>query len=171
MDPSVAQIEQAAFHLRRLWAKPQLLQRLREHCEPGRPIQLSNVLVIYAIARQQDECGDVTIGAVAEYLDIDPSTASRLVGQAIDAGFVSRRPSPVDARRAHLWLTGSGARVKETTDEFRHRFIAELVADWTNDERRQFARLLGRFAEAVAGFPFDPSGAVKILEAARQTEE
>ena len=171
IDPNVAQIDQAAFQLRRLWSKPQLLQRLREQCQRGRPIQLSNLLVIYAIARQGDNGGDVTVGAVAEYLDIDPSTASRLVGHAIDSGFVSRRSSPVDARRAHLRLTDSGSRVKEMTDEFRRRFIAELVADWTDDERHQFAGLLGRFAEAVANFPLDPSHPEQILEAARQTEE
>jgi DNA-binding MarR family transcriptional regulator len=155
IDASVAEIERAAFQLRRLWAKPQLVQRLREQHGQKRPIQLSNLLVIYAIAGHAEENGDVTVGAVAEYLDIDPSTASRLVGHAIDAGFVSRRPSPVDARRAHLRLTDTGRRVKELTDDFRRRFIAQLVADWTDDERGEFARLLGRFADAVANFPLD----------------
>ncbi len=153
IDASVAEIERAAFQLRRLWAKPHLLQRLREQSgQGGRPIQLSNLLVIHAIAGQ-GEGGDVTVGAVADYLDIDPSTASRLVGHAIDAGFVSRTPSPVDARRAHLLLTDSGERVRELTDDFRRRFIAELVADWTDEERSQFARLLRRFADAAANFP------------------
>jgi DNA-binding MarR family transcriptional regulator len=155
IDASVAEIERAAFQLRRLWAKPQLVQRLREQHGHKRPIQLSNLLVIYAIAGHAEENGDVTVGAVADYLDIDPSTASRLVGHAIDAGFVSRRPSPVDARRAHLRLTDTGRRVKELTDDFRRRFIAQLVADWTDDERGEFARLLGRFADAVANFPLD----------------
>jgi DNA-binding MarR family transcriptional regulator len=163
IDASVAEIEHAAFQLRRLWAKPQLLQRLRE-CE-GRSIQLSNLMVIHAVARHGD---DVTVGAVAEYLDIDPSTASRLVGHAIDAGFVSRHASPVDARRAQLQLTDAGRRVKERTDEFRRRFIATLVADWTDDERAIFARLLRRFSDAAANFPFDPSRAAEILRAARE---
>jgi DNA-binding MarR family transcriptional regulator len=154
IDANVAEIERAAFQLRRLWAKPHLLQRLREQCgQGGRPIQLSSLLVIHAIAGQGDGREDVTVGAVADYLDIDPSTASRLVGHAIDAGFVSRSPSPVDARRAHLRLTESGDRVRTLTDEFRRNFIAALVADWTDDERREFARLLGRFAKAAAAFP------------------
>jgi DNA-binding MarR family transcriptional regulator len=149
-DPSVARIENAAFQLRRLWTKSQLLRRLREHLGPGRTIQLSNLLVIYAVARRDGEDDELTVGAVAEYLDIDPSTASRLVGQTIDAGFVSRRPSPVDARRALLRLTDDGHRVQKLTDEFRLRFIAELVADWTPDEREQFGQLLGRFADALS---------------------
>src|SRR3954467_2819469 len=83
-DASVAEIERAAFQLRRLWAKPHLLQRLREECgQDGRPIQLSSLLVIHAIAGQGRD--DVTAGAVADYLDIDPSTAIGLVGHAIDS--------------------------------------------------------------------------------------
>lgn len=159
-DPSVARIEHAAFQLRRLWTKSQLLQRLREQCGPGRTIQLSNLLVIYAVARRDGEEDELTVGAVADYLDIDPSTASRLVGQTIDAGFVTRRPSPVDARRALLRLTDDGRRVKEMTDAFRLRFIAELVSDWTPDEREQFGRLLGRFADAVA--TADPDTARRV---------
>jgi DNA-binding MarR family transcriptional regulator len=176
IDPSVAEIERAAFQLRRLWAKPQLLQRLRERCgRGGRPIQLSSLLVIHAIAGQGSGSGDVTVGAVADFLDIDPSTASRLVGYATDAGFVSRTSSPVDARRAHLRLTEAGERVRALTDEFRRRFIAQLVADWPEEDRRTFAHLLGRFAEAAAHFPTNAAGLESVglgaepeLEAARR---
>ena len=171
IDASVTEIERAAFQLRRLWAKPHLLQRLREQCgEGGRPIQLSSLLVIHAIAGQGEGRGEVTVGAVADYLDIDPSTASRLVGHAIDAGFVSRTPSPVDARRAHLRLTESGERVRGLTDEFRRRFIARLVADWTDEERSVFAGLLGRFAEAAANFPMEAAELETSCEAARSED-
>jgi DNA-binding MarR family transcriptional regulator len=163
IDASVAEIEYATFQLRRFWARPQLLQHLRERCE-GRSIQLSNLMVIHAVVHQGD---DVTVGAVADYLDIDPSTASRLVGHAIDAGLVSRSASPVDARRAQLQLTDAGRRVKELTDEFRRQFIAELVADWTDDERATFARLLRRFSDAAANFPLDAS---EIFRAAGESD-
>lgn len=155
IDANVAEIEHALFQLRRVWAKPELLQHLREQFE-GRSVQLSSLMVIHAVVSQGD---NVTVGAVAEYLDIDPSTASRLVGQAIDAGFVSRRASPVDARRAQLQLTDAGRRVKELTDEFRRQFIAALVADWSDDERAMFARLLRRFTDAATNLPILRSGA------------
>jgi DNA-binding MarR family transcriptional regulator len=171
IDASVTEIERAAFQLRRLWAKPHLLQRLREQCgQGGRPIQLSSLLVIHAVAGQGEGRGEVTVGAVADYLDIDPSTASRLVGHAIDAGFVSRTPSPVDGRRAHLRLTESGERVRGLTDEFRRRFIARLVADWTDEERSMFAGLLGRFAEAAANYPMEAAELETSIEAARSDD-
>jgi DNA-binding MarR family transcriptional regulator len=149
IDPSVVRIEQAVFRLRRLWTRSRLLQLLREHAEPGQEIQLSNLLVIYSVARSDGEEDCVTVGAVADHLDIDPSTASRLVGQTIEAGYVSRRPSPLDARRTLLRLTDEGRRVKQAADEFRMRFVGEIVTDWTPDERERFSRLLGRFADAV----------------------
>lgn len=179
IDASVAEIERAAFQLRRLWARPDLLQRLRERCGPGgRPIQLSSLMVIHAITGDRAERGDVTVGAVADHLDIDPSTASRLVGHAIDAGFVSRSPSPVDARRAHLRLTESGERIRELTDELRRRFIAQLMADWSERDRREFARLFGRFAEAAANFtmesvapgPEPPPSSESAVKAARSED-
>lgn len=172
IDPTVAEIDQAAFQLRRLWAKPHLVRKLRETCEQGeRPIQMSNLMVIHVVSRLTDETDeDVTVGAVAERLDIDPSTASRLVGHAIDAGFITREPSSRDARRAHLGLTGAGRRVKETTDQFRLRFIADLVADWPSTDRAEFARLLRRFTDAVAAFPLDLPNPEKIFQAAEQRD-
>lgn len=167
IDANVAAIERAAFQLRRLWTKPQLLRHLRERCGGGRAIQLSNLMVIYAVAHLGEEAGDVTVGAVADHLDVDPSTGSRLVGHAIDAGFVSRRPSPVDARRANLDLTDAGRTLKELADGFRYRFIAELVADWTDEERSQFAHLLRRFSAAAARFPIGTASAAEIVPAPR----
>lgn len=166
IDANVAAIERAAFQLRRLWTKPQLLRHLRERCDVGHAIQLSNLMVIYAVADLGAEDGEVTVGAVADRLDVNPSTGSRLVGHAIGAGFVSRRPSPVDARRAHLDLTDAGRTVKELADGFRYRFIAELVADWTDEERAQFARLLRRFSDAAARFPLVPGQTARFFPAA-----
>ncbi|MGI5166905.1 MarR family winged helix-turn-helix transcriptional regulator [Spirillospora sp. CA-253888] len=170
-DPALSDIAVALFHLRRVWAKPDLMKRIRAQTSGGpgaRPLQLSNLMVVHAVAALS--CApdqEVTVGAVAERLEIDPSTASRLVGHAIDAGLISRRPSPVDARRANLGLTDAGARVKKVADRFRRAYLAELMADWTDTERSEFARLLTRFADAAAQSPMDPDGVDKIFEAAQ----
>jgi DNA-binding MarR family transcriptional regulator len=170
IDPTVVEIDQAAFALRRLWSKPPLVRHLREQGSEGRPIQLSNLMVINVVAQLNIEgAGDVTVGAVAERLDIDPSTASRLVGHAIDAGFVSRRPSPVDARRVDLSLTEAGDRVKAATDVFRRCYIGQLVADWSERDRAEFARLLRRFTDAAAN-TVESEGMEKIFEAAEHPE-
>jgi DNA-binding MarR family transcriptional regulator len=166
-DEVLAEIGVALFHLRRVWAKPDLMRKLREQTPCDRPLQMSNLAVVSAVTKLAPETGgEVTVGGVAERLDVDPSTASRLVGHAIDAGLVSRRPSPVDARRANLQLTDTGLRVVEAADRFRRIYLAELMADWTVEECRQFAGLLTRFTGAAARRPMDHSGIDQIFKEA-----
>ncbi|MFD0691425.1 MarR family winged helix-turn-helix transcriptional regulator [Actinomadura fibrosa] len=197
-DPVLTDIGAALFHLRRVWAKPDLMKRIRAQTSSGpggRPLQISNLMVVNAVAalaeaacdeRRLDPSADsgvdapdlpeppasdesaceVTVGAVAERLEVDPSTASRLVGHAIDAGLVSRRPSPVDARRANLGLTEAGRRVKQVSDRFRRAYLDQLMTGWSAAERADFARLLTRFAEAAAQTPMYPDGIDRIFEEA-----
>ncbi|GAA3222646.1 MarR family winged helix-turn-helix transcriptional regulator [Actinocorallia longicatena] len=163
-DPVLEQIGRALFHLRRVWARPDLMRKVREQTPGSRPLQLSNLMVVSAVTRLGEGGGEVTVGAVAERLEIDPSTASRLVGHAIDAGFVSRRPSVADARRANLQLTDAGKRVMESADRHRHAYLQALMADWPEEERNEFCRLLTRFTDAMANDPMDPSRISEIFE-------
>ncbi|TMQ89876.1 winged helix-turn-helix transcriptional regulator [Actinomadura soli] len=178
-DPVLVDIGAALFHLRRVWAKPDLMKRIRAQTPGERPLQISNLMVVNAVAAltaaaEESEpadaadrsCREVTVGAVAERLEIDPSTASRLVGHAIDAGLLSRRPSPVDARRANLGLTGAGRRVKRVADRFRRAYLDELMTGWSAGERAEFARLLTRFADAAVRVPRYSDGIDEIFKEA-----
>jgi DNA-binding MarR family transcriptional regulator len=182
-DSVLVKIETALFHIRRVWAKPEIMRKLRDQGPSGRPVQTSSLLVVHAVAQLStdddaygaaaaaaEQAGDVTVGAVAERLSIDPSTASRLVGHAIDAGFVARSPSPRDARRANLQLTDAGRRLKAVADRFRRAYLAELLADWTEAERAEFAGMLTRFTEAAARTPMSASAIEKIFAAAAETD-
>ncbi|XRQ11202.1 MarR family winged helix-turn-helix transcriptional regulator [Actinomadura welshii] len=175
-DPVLAGIGAALLQLRRSWAKPDLMKRIRAQTPAGtdgRPLQISNLMVVNAVAALTTAEGpggpphEITVGAVAERLEIDPSTASRLVGHAIDAGLLSRRPSPIDARRANLGLTDAGRRVKQVADRFRRAYLDELMSGWTAQERAEFGRLLTRFADAAARAPRYSDGIDKIFEEAR----
>ncbi|MER5319976.1 MarR family winged helix-turn-helix transcriptional regulator [Streptosporangium roseum] len=147
-----AAIDVALFRLRRIWARP---LRSRKIADPQRPVQLSNVMVVHAVHKLSLDVPEVTVGAVAEQLDVDPSTASRLVNDAIGAGFVEREASEVDARRARLVLSGRGRRVLEVVVHYRRTYLDGLIADWDEADREAFARLLTRFAEAAMAHPAD----------------
>ena len=175
-DPVLSDVSLALFLLRRMWAKPDLMKKIRAQTDTGpggRPLQISNLMVVHAVAglsvtaSAAEGAPEVTVGAVAERLEIDPSTASRLVGHAIDAGLVSRSPSPVDARRANLGLTEAGLRVKQVADRSRRAYLDELMSDWAPAERAQFARLLTRFAEAAVRAPMDDDGVDRIFKEAQ----
>ncbi|GLW10848.1 hypothetical protein Misp01_59760 [Microtetraspora sp. NBRC 13810] len=149
-----AAIDVAFFRLRRMWSRP---LRPRRAGDPARAVQMSNVMVVGAIYRLGLECPEVTVGGVAEYMDVEPSTASRLVNDAIGAGFVEREVSRVDARRARLVLSDTGRRVLDAVTRYRRAHLDRLIADWDPAERQEFARLVTKFAEASAADPADPA--------------
>ncbi|GII03789.1 MarR family winged helix-turn-helix transcriptional regulator [Planobispora takensis] len=155
-----AAIDVALFRLRRIWARP---LRARKAAEPQRPVQMSNVMVVHAVHKLSLDVPEVTVGAVAEQLDVDPSTASRLVNDAIAAGLVEREESSVDARRARLVLTGAGGRVLEAVVRYRRAYLDGLMAEWDQADREAFARLLTRFAEAAIACPADLTGLDRVI--------
>lgn len=169
-DPVLSQIGSSLFQLRRVWARPDLMRKIREQTPGSRPLQLSNLMVVSVVGRLGERGAEVTIGAVAERLEIDPSTASRLVGHAIDAGFVSRRPSSADARRANLQLTEAGRRVLESADRHRNAYVAGAMRSWPESDRREFARLLAAFAEGVCPDPMHPDRISEIFSDAENAQ-
>ena len=117
----------------------------------GRPVELSRILVAEAVAAGPTTPeGEVTIGDVADRLAIDPSTASRLVAEAIRDGYVSRGSSTIDARRSALHPTAQGAALVEDARRYQRGIFEQITADWSPDERASFARLLVRFTDGVA---------------------
>ena len=144
------QLDRALLRLRRIWDAPAGI----EH--EGAVVGGSTLLVCLAV----DEHGGATaVAEVAAALGVTPSTASRLVTRATDAGMVLRDTSDADPRRASLRLTGSGVRLVQASREFRTGLLARFTADWPADDLASLAALLGRFAAAVAAAPRPgPSG-------------
>ncbi|HEX5506243.1 MAG TPA: MarR family winged helix-turn-helix transcriptional regulator [Thermomicrobiales bacterium] len=138
----------ALFRLGRLFGRRPLPERLAE--PGGRAAELSRILVAEAIAAGPVVPGeDVTVGLVAARLAVDPSTASRLVAEAIRAGYVAGTASPADARRRRLDLTAAGHGLVADARRYQRAVFERLTRDWTDEERLAFARLLVRFAAAV----------------------
>ncbi|GAA4209930.1 MarR family transcriptional regulator [Streptosporangium oxazolinicum] len=155
-----AVIDVALFRLRRIWSRP---LRARRATEPRRPVHMSNVMVVHAVHKLSLDVPEVTVGAVAEQLGVDPSTASRLVNDAVCAGFVEREESAVDARRARLVLSERGRRVLEVVVRHRRAYLDGLMADWDEPDREVFARLLGRFAEAAIARPANLANLDRVI--------
>jgi DNA-binding MarR family transcriptional regulator len=148
-DEALAEAGAALFRLGRLFA------RRPAHADSGagqgRAVELSRILVAEAVAAGSDTPeGEVTVGVVAGRLVVDPSTASRLVAEAIREGYVARGPSSIDARRSSLHLTASGAALVAAARRYQSDVFAQITADWTAEEQTSFARLLARFTAGVA---------------------
>jgi DNA-binding MarR family transcriptional regulator len=97
----------------------------------------------------------LTVTDAAAVLDVDQPRASRLAGQALQAGLLRREADQRDGRRSLLALTTEGGEVLATIRGFRRHTIAEVTSEWDPPDRETLARLLTRFVREfeAAGQP------------------
>jgi DNA-binding MarR family transcriptional regulator len=98
------------------------------------------------------EHGQLRLSALAGCVFLDLSTISRQVQDLEQAGWVVRERDPQDGRAYLLRLSPEGEAVLAAGHEQRRRALGQLLAGWTDDERRALADQLGRFNQAIAGF-------------------
>lgn len=146
-------LDEALVRLRRLWTA----SRASVVDELGRRVEMSSVLVVEACARAGSHATEVTVGDVAAFLDVEPSTASRMVDRAETAGLVRRTASTVDGRRAVLRPTDAGRALRARATAARLGWLGGVVADWRPEDVHTLAAALASFADAVAAAP--PPGA------------
>lgn len=111
-------------------------------------LELSHFDVVKAvayIARDQE----VTVGAIAEHLRIDPSRASRVVADLVRRGTLRREASQCDARRTIVALTEAGQQLQEHFDAVRREVIGQTLEDWSDEEAHQFQTLFDRFISSL----------------------
>ena len=127
--------------LRRLWESS--LLRTRFHQRLGVQVEAGVVRTLRAVANSGSEAG---VREVAAAMSVDASTASRLVEQAVAAGYLQRSTPPADRRRSVLALTPSGADLLERANRIREEVLTELTAGWSDEDVEQLAQLLARLA-------------------------
>ncbi|WP_245567274.1 MarR family winged helix-turn-helix transcriptional regulator [Nocardia vinacea] len=115
----------------------------------GSPVPIAVFRVLDAVAGANAD----TVGALAPALGVDQPRASRLVAQAVSSGHLERVADQQDGRRAVLQLTPAGYAAVSAARAGRRAAMAAAMADWTDRERTEFARLLGRFVDALDESP------------------
>src|SRR3954463_12567141 len=134
---ALAQVDEALLRLRRLSASPPPSQVIEDG---DQRVGMSTVLVLEACAHGS---GEVSVADVASALDVEHSTASRLVDRAVRAGFVeraradaaSRRGGPrsvAAAGRVSLRPTPAGHALRERAIAFRTDRLAAVLGGWTD---------------------------------------
>ncbi|WP_061963308.1 MarR family winged helix-turn-helix transcriptional regulator [Demequina aurantiaca] len=144
-SPDLAALDAALLQLRRFAAPP------AAHAVRGTegPVETSTILVVDATARLAEANEPATVGAVAREIAVTHSTASRLVGRAVDAGMIVRERSHRDARAVSLAVTPAGVELQLRSQEFRLARLRDLLGDWEDDATRQLIESIGALAEAV----------------------
>lgn len=121
---------------------------------PG--LDVSHLDVLEAMRMIMAEGGEVTVGAIAETMRIDPSRGSRMVAELVSRGILERGVSQADARRSIVKRTQLGERLLSELREVKHALVGEVLTGWSEEEIATFAELFERF---TAGFEASASKA------------
>ncbi|MFI5782573.1 MarR family winged helix-turn-helix transcriptional regulator [Nocardia sp. NPDC051570] len=131
-----------------LFRAVRLLARAPEQQDQRR---FSGILVVQAVraCRERTESGEVTVRSVADYMHVAPSTASRLVSDAVEAGYVATEPSKSDRRAAALRLTASGRQLMRSSVEYQTKVYEQAIEGWSPEAKELFGRLLVDFCNRL----------------------
>jgi DNA-binding MarR family transcriptional regulator len=97
--------------------------------------------------------GPQIVGALAEQLEVLPSTATRLCDRLVRKGLVTREHSVSSRREVEVSLTDQGRLLVEGVTQRRRRAIAEIVRAIPPANRAALVTALGQFAEAAGEVP------------------
>ncbi|WP_144555807.1 MarR family winged helix-turn-helix transcriptional regulator [Bacillus sp. X1(2014)] len=99
----------------------------------------------YLILRRINEKGAVGVKVLADEFKLDISTVSRQAAALEHKDYLYRIPDPLDGRAYSLQLTELGAKELFDYQEARLKRVAELLEDWSDEERELFGVLLEKF--------------------------
>jgi DNA-binding MarR family transcriptional regulator len=123
-----------------------LIRRAESARKGAQTLDRSAYLLLDAIAAHTP----LALGALAERFQLDISTISRQVAMLEADGFVARAADPADGRVSLLAITGPGAAQLRATRAARHALFAELLADWSLEDRQGLGTALLRLNQAIA---------------------
>jgi len=110
---------------------------------------LTRTLVLRIVQDAERENADeVTVGAVAQHLGVDPSVASRMVSDCIATGYLIRAASQHDGRRTVLHLSRQGRELMARLLRHQRSAFESVTADWTSRDRLEFARLMLKYVDS-----------------------
>ena len=102
--------------------------------------------------------GDLRCSALAVRAGVDVSVASRQVATLERAGYLQRRPDPLDGRASLLQITPRGLEALAASRALRSEWTGTALADWDDDDALRLADLVDRLLVDVesAALAADP---------------
>jgi DNA-binding MarR family transcriptional regulator len=143
-DVAIAEIECALHSLARRLKQARLHDFVLKRA--GVDIDQAGLAILYVL---HAEPASLRVTDLAERLGIDAPAVTRKAQRLERLGLVSRGRDAEDARASRLRLSDQGREAIERFLLARHRWLTTLLADWPREERCEFARLLGRFADGI----------------------
>jgi len=101
--------------------------------------------------------GAFGMSEISERFEITPAAASQLVHKLVQNGFVAREEDPHDRRAKLLNLTDKGRDVIQQGFDERYRWLDQLSARLTEDERIQISEALDIMTRVVQDMEAEPA--------------
>ena len=92
---------------------------------------------------------EVTVGLLAEDLNLDPSRASRIAADLVERGLVARGVSQEDGRRSVLLPTEAAGVLLQAFLMAKWQRTIRLFATWDEADIVTFSALFGRFVDGM----------------------
>ncbi len=152
------------FHYVRRVMKGDLPLKLIE--EVGAGLDLTLFHSLSAILRIQHGFGraapqEVTVGLLAEEMNLDPSRASRIAADLVERGYVARAVSQEDGRRSVLTTTEAASTLMASFMQAKWRRTMQLFSTWPQEDILSFSRLFANYCEGMRdiypGVPHPPA--------------
>jgi DNA-binding MarR family transcriptional regulator len=121
------------------------ISRHKQHAIGNSRIDRMALMVLGTLS----ECGAARLSRIAERTGLDPSTVSRNVSDLQAAGLLERKPDPADRRATLLQATTSGRALMRRLALGRRKRLERLVTEWSQEEIREFGRLLKKLNAAT----------------------
>ncbi len=97
----------------------------------------------WAVLVRLDRCQGLHQSELAELLDLQPITLTRLLDKLCDSGLIERRPDPADRRAKRLFLTAAARPVLERLGVLGEETMANTLA---GVERKSVEQMIAQLA-------------------------
>ena len=151
IDPTVEQIALFIEAISRMTLNSQVQQRFAGTTSLVTPSELSAL-------RALDRHARLTYGGLADRLNLNPTTVSRLAAHLLELGLVEREVDETDKRKSWLTITADGARILAEVESVYLQYYAVAIADWSPEDRSAARRVLAGLREGLVNLEFDDTG-------------
>lgn len=136
----ITHIAEVMGRLRLLVGRRVISRRAIDNIAPS--LEISHVDVLDAMRRID---GEVTVGAIADVMRLDPSRGSRLVAELVAQGILRRDASQLDGRRSIIVRTELGDALLAEIHATKRRLLEGMLEGWSDEELQAFAVLFEKF--------------------------
>ncbi|WP_223694938.1 MarR family winged helix-turn-helix transcriptional regulator [Leifsonia poae] len=129
-----------------LWSSGDFMNSLARRV--GYDLDPTSIVAITVLARD----GAIRPSDLAERLHVGASAVSKIAARLGAETLVEKTADPDDARATLLRLTEHGRDVVASLIDTGDAMMADLLSDWSADERARFTSLLERFRDDASAF-------------------